>query len=66
MDRSWINLLRTTNEYENGVKEFLEFANMNVPDNNGKFCCPCVNCLNERKLPTNIIWDHVVTPSILY
>ncbi|XP_027922610.1 uncharacterized protein LOC114180495 [Vigna unguiculata] len=65
MDRSWINFLRTTNEYENGVEEFLEFANMNVPDNNGKFYCPCVNCLNERKLPTDIIREHVLCDGFL-
>ncbi|XP_027915074.1 uncharacterized protein LOC114174430 [Vigna unguiculata] len=65
MDRSWINFLRTTNEYENGVEEFLEFANMNVLDNNGKFYCPCVNCLNERKLPTDIIREHVLCDGFL-
>ncbi|XP_027933103.1 uncharacterized protein LOC114188698 [Vigna unguiculata] len=65
MDRSWINFLRTTNEYENGVEEFLEFANMNVPDNNGKFYCPCVNCLNERKLPTDVIREHVLCDGFL-
>ena len=65
MDRSWINFLRTTNEYENGVEEFLEFANMNVPDNNGKFYCPCVNFLNERKLPTNVIREHVLCDGFL-
>ncbi|XP_027922699.1 uncharacterized protein LOC114180586 [Vigna unguiculata] len=65
MDQSWINFLRTTNEYENGVEEFLEFANMNVLDNNGKFYCPCVNCLNERKLPTDIIGEHVLCDDFL-
>jgi len=65
MDRSWINFIHTTNEYENGVEQFLEFANMNVPDNNGRFYCPCVNCLNERKLPTNVIREHVLCDGFL-
>jgi len=65
MDQSWINFLCTTNEYENGVEEFLEFANMNVPNNNGKFYCPCVNCLNERKLPTDVIQEHVLCDGFL-
>ncbi|XP_052731652.1 uncharacterized protein LOC128196086 isoform X4 [Vigna angularis] len=65
MDRSWINLIRTTNEYESGVEQFLEFAKMNVPDNNGRFYCPCVNCLNERKLPTEVIREHVLCDGFL-
>ncbi|XP_052724058.1 uncharacterized protein LOC128193906 [Vigna angularis] len=65
MDRSWINLIRTTNEYESGVEQFLEFAKMNVPDNNGRFYCSCVNCLNERKLPTEVIREHVLCDGFL-
>ncbi|XP_052730448.1 uncharacterized protein LOC128195809 [Vigna angularis] len=65
MDRRWINLIRTTNEYESGVEQFLEFAKMNVPDNNGRFYCPCVNCLNERKLPTEVIREHVLCDGFL-
>ena len=38
---------------------------MNVPDNNGKFYCPCVNCLNKRKLPTDVIWEHVLCDGFL-
>ena len=65
MDQSWINFIRTTNEYENGVEQFLKFANMNIPDNNGRFYWSCVNCLNERKLPTNVIQEHVLCDSFL-
>ncbi|XP_068472457.1 uncharacterized protein [Phaseolus vulgaris] len=65
MDRSWINYKRTTNEYENGVQQFLEFAKVNVPDNNGRFYCPCVNCLNERRLPTEVIREHVLCDGFL-
>jgi len=38
---------------------------MNVPDNNGKFYFLCVNCLNERKLPTNVIQEHVLCDGFL-
>ncbi|XP_047150699.1 uncharacterized protein LOC124822706 [Vigna umbellata] len=65
MDRSWINLICTTNEYENGVEQFIEFAKMNVPDNNERFYCPCVNCLNERKLSAEVIQEHVLCDGFL-
>ena len=50
MDHSWINALRTSVEYQNGVRDFIEFAKQNVNDNSGKFYCPCVKCLYERRL----------------
>ena len=46
MDHSWINDLRTSVEYQNGVRDFIEFAKRNVHDDSGKFYCPCVKCLN--------------------
>jgi len=41
MDRSWINYKFTTNEYENRVQQFLEFAKVNALNNNGRFYCLC-------------------------
>ena len=46
MDRSWINAKRTSVEYAEGVKEFLDFAKWNGDDDNERFYCPCVSCLN--------------------
>ncbi|CAA0835103.1 Unknown protein [Striga hermonthica] len=60
MDRKWVYAPRTSLEYENGVNEFLEFASKHDPDSNGKFLCPCVNCLNERRLSADQIREHVV------
>ena len=60
MDRSWIYARRTTDEYEKGVEEFLEFARRNGRDSNGRFYCPCVKCLNERRLNVEEIKDHVL------
>ncbi|CAA0819515.1 Unknown protein [Striga hermonthica] len=59
-DRKWVYAPRTSLEYENGVNEFLEFASKHDPDSNGKFLCPCVNCLNERRLSADQIREHVV------
>jgi len=47
IDWSWINYKHTINEYESRVQQFIEFATRNVPNNKGRFYCPCVNCLNE-------------------
>ncbi|WVZ04709.1 hypothetical protein V8G54_018055 [Vigna mungo] len=65
MDRSWMNSKRTTKEYERGVEQFIEFATRNVADNNGRFYCPCVNCLNERILPIAVIREHVLCDGFL-
>ncbi|CAH9079417.1 unnamed protein product [Cuscuta epithymum] len=60
MDRSWINSRRTSVEYENGVQEFLEFAQKNLPDSNNKFYCPCVKCINLRRLHVELIREHLI------
>ncbi|CAH9081963.1 unnamed protein product, partial [Cuscuta epithymum] len=60
MDRSWINSRRTSDEYENGVESFIQFAKTNLPDSNGRFYCPCVNCLNSRRLDIDLIREHVL------
>ncbi|CAH9078402.1 unnamed protein product [Cuscuta europaea] len=59
MDRSWINSRRTNVEYENGVQEFLEFAQKNLPDSNNKFYCSCVKCINLRQLHVELIREHL-------
>ena len=60
MDHSWINTLRTSVEYDNGVREFLEFAKRNATNDSRKFYCPCVECLNERRLSAEDIYTHLI------
>ena len=60
MDHSWINALRTSVEYQNGVRDFIEFAKQNANDVSGKFYCPCVKCLNERRLSPEAIRTHLI------
>ena len=40
LDRKWMHCERTSAEYINGVKEFIEFAVARVDDAN-KIVCPC-------------------------
>jgi len=49
MDRSWMKASRITEDYENGVEDFLQFAQSNVPSLRGKYFCPCVSCANGRR-----------------
>ena len=64
MDHSWMNALRTSEEYDNGVEDFIEFAKMNAPSKNGKHFCPCVNCLNKSRWDTDDIRDHLLCNGI--
>ncbi|KAI4305046.1 hypothetical protein L6164_028436 [Bauhinia variegata] len=51
--------MHTSDEYENGVEEFLEFARENVSNSNGRFYCPCVKCVNERLLSVGEIREDL-------
>ena len=49
MDQSWMNESRMSPEYEDGVEQFLQFASeRGRPNEEGKYYCPCINCLNGR------------------
>ena len=38
---------RVSEEYKKGVNEFIQFAFEKLPENNGRFYCPCVKCFNR-------------------
>ena len=68
MDRSWINAVRISDEYERGVEEFIQFAQRNaiISGHDGaKIRCPCVNCLNGRILDVNIMREHLLCDGFL-
>ena len=50
--------------YEKGVLEFLEYADKNLPDNNGIFYCPCVVCANINKGTKDDIFYHLCSKGI--
>jgi len=63
MDRNWINYLRISDEYERGVKEFIQFAQRNTINSGhdgAKIRCSCVNSLNGRILDVKIMRDHLL------
>ncbi|KAL5184887.1 hypothetical protein HKD37_17G048513 [Glycine soja] len=61
MDRSWINQIRMSPEYEDGAEQFLQFAlERGRPNEEGKYYCPCINCLNGRRQLLDDIRDHLL------
>ncbi|XP_028215128.1 uncharacterized protein LOC114397232 [Glycine soja] len=65
MDRSWMNASRITEEYENGVEEFLLFAQSKAQPMWGKFFCPCVKCGNGRRQTIDDIRTHLICEGII-
>ena len=67
MDQDWINLPRINAEYENGVEEFIKFTQRyeGRSDDEVKFRCPCVNCLNGRKLNATQVREHLICDGFL-
>jgi hypothetical protein len=43
---------RMSEEFDNGVEEFLEFSEQNLPNNDGLFPCPCVSFLVRTRSQT--------------
>ena len=48
-----------SDEYENRVEEFLQFAQQNEPEMGGVYLCPCVKCLNGQRQSLNDIRTHL-------
>jgi len=65
MDRSWMKASRISDEYGNGVEEFLHFTEPNAPCLHGKFLCPCVKCGNGRHQSINDIRSHLICHGII-
>ena len=64
MDRSWMRANRLSDEFENGVTEFLQFAQKNLPNNDGLFPCPCVICANREENNGDEIRGHLTWKGI--
>ena len=65
MNRSWITASRISDEYENGIEEFLQFAKRNEIGVNNKYYCPCVNCVNVIRQNIELIREHVLCDGFL-
>ena len=59
-----MDALRTSEEYQNGVEEFIEFAKRNVASKNGKYPCPCVKCVNVDRKSLDSIRNDLICEGI--
>ncbi len=59
MDKSWINKLRSSAEYLNGVQNFVKFA-FEKSEMNGNIFCPCQKCVNCSAIAPQIGEEHLV------
>ncbi|KAL6564960.1 hypothetical protein OROMI_016410 [Orobanche minor] len=64
MDRGWMNASRSSDEYENGIEQFLEFARQNRPEPDERYFCPCVKCMNGRRHEADVIREHLICEGI--
>jgi len=65
MDRSWMQASHISDEYENGVEQFLQFTELNPPSLWGKYFCPCVKCANWRHQIITEIRSHLICHGII-
>ena len=63
MNKSWMLKDRRSNEYEEGVNEFLKFSRDNGIDRN-MMCCPCNQCGNLKKQSDVIVKEHLFVKGI--
>ena len=50
---------RLSDEYKNGVSEFIKFAETKLPNSNGRFYCPCVKRSNVAPMTVEDIRYHL-------
>ncbi|XP_019265558.1 PREDICTED: uncharacterized protein LOC109243116 [Nicotiana attenuata] len=59
VDKSWMHLLRWTDEYIRGVNDFLDKAFERASHGN-EILCPCTKCINRYWNYRNMVEDHLV------
>ena len=59
MDKSWINKLRNSKKYLDGVHDFIKFGT-DKSYLNEKILCPCLKCVNSCSLHPQIVEKHLV------
>ncbi|KAL3813102.1 hypothetical protein ACJIZ3_014370 [Penstemon smallii] len=58
MDKSWMDLPRSSSEYHIGLQYFLDFAVSN--SNDGMILCPCKKCKNGICRTRTIVEEHIL------
>ena len=51
--------------YEEDIEYFLQFAfKQSRPDEDAKYFCPCINCLNGKRKVLNDIKEHLLCDGV--
>ncbi|XP_039128928.1 uncharacterized protein LOC120265079 [Dioscorea cayenensis subsp. rotundata] len=64
MDKNWMHKSGLSQEYLDGVEEFLNFAFDNSSEDD-KIICPCIKCVNIHWQIRQIVLEHLVCDGIL-
>ncbi|XP_029126234.1 uncharacterized protein LOC114915544 [Cajanus cajan] len=59
MDKSWIMKPQNSIEYEQGVRQFIDFA-LEHNFANGKLICPCKRCGFKKWHCRDVVYDHLI------
>ena len=60
-----MNASRMSCAYKEGVEQFFKFSSeRSLPDEDGKYFCPCINCLNGRRQVLDDIREHLLCDEI--
>ncbi|KAK5843103.1 hypothetical protein PVK06_005536 [Gossypium arboreum] len=64
MDRTWMNFSRASNEYQNGVQSFFDFAFHNSSQEN-MILCPCKKCGNIYWHYREVVYEHLIVDGFI-
>ncbi|XP_039119135.1 uncharacterized protein LOC120255365 [Dioscorea cayenensis subsp. rotundata] len=64
MDKSWMRKSRLSQEYEDGVEQFLNFAFANSNEDD-RIICPCIKCVNIHWQTRETVLEHLVCDGII-
>ncbi|KAL6654069.1 hypothetical protein ACP70R_007534 [Stipagrostis hirtigluma subsp. patula] len=66
MDKGWMKAPRSTIEYSQGVKSFIEFAFAQSSSEHNLILCPCKTCRNAYWLGKEEVSDHLVSAGFMH
>ncbi|KAL9662416.1 hypothetical protein QQ045_027249 [Rhodiola kirilowii] len=65
MDRAWMSANHLTDEYEQGIHYFCNFARLFADRNGSKYVqCPCMRCWNNKKVKVDESVNHLLLSGI--
>ncbi|KAG8481368.1 hypothetical protein CXB51_026128 [Gossypium anomalum] len=65
MDRNWMNFSRASNEYQNGVQSFLDFAIFHNSSQENMILCPCKKCGNIYWHYREVFYEHLIVDGFI-